>query len=68
MSTVNEVFQSLPYNEPTEREIVLAKTCRRGYYRAIDGLADDDEWNSLSPDERYSWIVSVRYVLSELAR
>lgn len=33
----------------------LGKRCREAYYRSIDGHATNEEWDSLSEDEKTAW-------------
>jgi hypothetical protein len=63
---LDKVF--IPFIElvPTEREIELAKCCRIGYYRAIDGWAHDSEWETLSESEQSAWINAARSVVIKL--
>lgn len=34
----------------------LGKRNREAFYRAIDGCAREDEWETLSKDERMAWV------------
>ncbi len=68
MNEDDSPFKSLPYIEPTDREIRLALACRKGYYHAIDGWAHMDEWLGLSPAEQYAWVEAARHVIKNLVK